>query len=286
MRSYSFSCLGLLVAGALACDSKSEGTSDTSDFATGTDSSGTDTDDGGTEGVSSTDVTGGPMTSGGSSNSGGSTSASTGATSTGGETTGGETETGTTTDADPTVSTSSTSIGTSMSSTITDTTGDPVEPSPCEGEAVVLDVAANAYLYSEQPPMPDPTGGSSGSSGGDPTDPDTVFVRLSNTVATCADPDPSLECGPNWEVSIRIPPSYQTPGLYHLLGPEVTGSMFETGADEGNNECSFGGGSFEATFELISIDDKSVTGRLCHVSSKFFDNKVDLEGSFEAPRCP
>ncbi|MFY0540098.1 hypothetical protein [Nannocystis pusilla] len=49
--------------------------------------------------------------------------------------------------------------------------------------------------------------------------------------------------------------------------------------------CPFGGGSFGATFELISIDDKEVVGRLCHVDFPFFDTKPDLEGKFTAPRC-
>ncbi|MFY0540097.1 hypothetical protein [Nannocystis pusilla] len=68
-------------------------------------------------------------------------------------------------------------------------------------------------------PDPDPTGESSGTSGGEPPDPNTLHVRLSNQVATCADPNAGIECGNNWQVSIRIPVAYQTPGLYHLLGP-------------------------------------------------------------------
>lgn len=261
------------MVGALACELKA-GDSDSNTAGISDSSSDGSSSEGGTEGVSST--SGDPATTGGPvSSTGGSASSTTTA------------DPGTTT-ADPGTSSTSvgTSVGTSMSSVTTDPTGDPVEPKPCEGPAAELKVESLSYLYSQIPPMPDPTGGSSSTTGGEPTDPDTVYVRLSNQAASCDDPSPGIECGPNWQVTIAIPPAFQTPGLYHLTGPEVIGSAFETGKDDGNGDCSFGGGSFIASFELIAIDDKSVQGRLCHVEDFFFDNKVDLEGAFTAPRCP
>jgi hypothetical protein len=282
MRSYSFSCLGLAVALTLACDSKGND-SDTSDINTG---SGTEGD--GTEGASSSDgsATGDPQTS-----------VSSGGTTTGADPTATATDptaTATSSEPNPTgqepgTSTSTTGpdpSGTASNGPSSDVTTDepPPEPTPCEGEAVELDVAKLAYTYAQLPPAPDPTGGSSGTTGGDPVDPDTVYVRLANQAATCSDPSPGLDCGPNWEVSIRLPPAFQTPGLYHLAGADVTGIAMETGAGQGG-DCSFGGGTFSATFQLISIDENEVVGRLCHVENFFFENTVDLEGSFTAPRC-
>lgn len=272
--------MSILVAGALACELKGgdSGTAGLTDGGSSESSSEGSSSEGGTEGVSTT--SGDPATSSATNVSSSGSSASTTTA-----------DPGTTTDLGTTTfpETSTTTVGTVSTTTVgtSDSTGDPIEPKPCEGPAKEIDAHTISYLYSQLPPMPDTTsGGSSGSSGGEPQDPDLVFVRLSSQAATCADPNVGIECGPNWEVTIRIPPPFQTPGLYHLSGPDVTGAAFETGVSDDNNECSFGGGSFLASFELISIDDKSVTGRLCHVENLFFDNNVDLEGSFTAPRCP
>lgn len=277
MRSYSFTCLSLVFAVALACDSKGDGSgSDTSNIDSST------TDEGGTEGVSST--------GGGSGDEPATTTANPG-TATSPSTT--EPDTATSTSGyDPTATATSTTgpdpSGTTSHGSVTHDTDEPppVEPTPCEGEAVELDVASLAYTYGQIPPQPDPTGdGSSGTTGGEPIDPDTLYVRLSNQVATCADPSAGIECGNQWEVTIRIPTAFQTPGLYHLAGPAVTGTAMETGAEEEPDVCAFGGGTFSASFELISVDDKAVVGRLCHIEWPFFDNKVDLAGSFTASRC-
>ncbi|PCC73091.1 hypothetical protein SAMN02745121_06447 [Nannocystis exedens] len=278
MRSYSFPCLSLVVALALACDSKPND-SDTANIDSSTGTDGTSSD--GTDGVSSTGGTSGgdPATTTAGTATATVTSAS-GSTSAGTET---ATEPGTS-GYDPTATATGTSSEVTSASDVT-TDGPPLEPTPCEGEAIEIDAAALAYTDAQVPPDPDPTGESSGTSGGEPPDPNTLHVRLSNQVATCADPNAGLECGGNWEVSIRIPPAFQTPGLYHLLGPDVTGHAMETGNDEDPDACSFGGGSFSATFELISIDDKEVVGRLCHVDFPFFDTNPNLEGKFTAPRC-
>ncbi|MBZ5712186.1 hypothetical protein [Nannocystis pusilla] len=275
MRSYSFSCLGLVFAVALACDSKGDGSgsgSDTSNIDSST------TDEGGTDGVSST--------GGGSGDEPATTTAWPG-TATSPSTT--EPDTATSTSGwDPTATSTGTSgYDPTMTSHGSETDDPPPpEPNPCEGEAVVLDVATLAYTQGQIPPEPDPTGeSSSGGTGGEPVDPDTLYVRLSNQVATCADPNVGIECGNNWEVTIRIPTAFQTPGLYHLAGTDVTGTAMETGAEEEPDLCSFGGGTFSASFELISVDAQEVVGRLCHVDGPFFDNNVNLEGSFTAQRC-
>ncbi|WP_434418642.1 hypothetical protein [Nannocystis pusilla] len=283
MRSYSFSCLSLVALLALACDSKPND-SDTAniDSSTGTGTEGTSD---GTDGVSSTGGTSGgdPATTTVGTATATVTSES-GSTSAGSES---ASEPGTS-GYDPTsmtaTATSSASDVTSASNVTTDGPPPP-EPTPCEGEAIEIDAAALAYTDAQVPPDPDPTGESSGTSGGEPSDPNTLHIRLSNQVATCADPNAGIECGNNWQVSIRIPTAYQTPGLYHLLGPNVIGTAMETGFDENPDACPFGGGSFGATFELISIDDKEVVGRLCHVDFPFFDTNPNLEGKFTAPRC-
>lgn len=280
MRSYSFSCLSLVFAVALACDSKGNGSgSDTSNIDSST------TDDGGTDGVSSTGGGSGPEPA--------TTTASpaTGEPDTATSTSGYDPTA--TTGADPTATATSTTVDpdpTGMT-TVNPATSDtdeppPPEPTPCEGEAVVLDVATLAYTQGQIPPEPDPTGeSSSGGTGGEPVDPDTLYVRLSNQVATCADPNAGIECGNNWEVTIRIPTAFQTPGLYHLAGADVTGTAMETGPEDEPDLCAFGGGTFSASFELIAVDGQEVTGRLCHVDWPFFDNNVNLEGSFTAQRC-
>lgn len=268
-------CLSFLVAGALACELRVvPGDSDTDD------SSGTEggSSGGATEGGTASTASASTSASGGTNATEPNTATSTSATS------------GVTTDmtSGSTTLTTTTTAGTGMTSvgTLT-TTGDPVDPVPCDGPATPIVAEVMAFTQAQIPPDPNPTGtGGSATTGGDPLHPDTVHVRLSSQANTCQDPEKVISCGPNWEVEIVIPPEFQTPGLYQLLGPDVIGSAFETGVDNGGNDCSFGGGSFSASFELISIDAQQVVGRLCHVDSLFFDNNPNLEGSFTAPRCP
>jgi len=185
---------------------------------------------------------------------------------------------------------STTGVVTGEDPTATVATGDtseppPVEPPmPCTGEAVALEGPRTAYRQAQLPPNPNP--GTGGSSGGGEPDPATLYVRLSDQEMSCGDPTAALQCGGHWEVTIAIPPEFQAPGLFNLLGPDVHGSASETGPDNGNNnECSFGGGSFPATLEIVTIDDLKIEGRLCHVES-LLSVDVDLERSFTAFICP
>lgn len=195
--------------------------------------------------------------------------------------------TGVATTDDPGTATA-TATSTSATTVATSDTSEPppVEPPvPCEGQATPLTgVETLAYLKSQIPPDPNPNPTGTGSTGGSEPDPGTLYVRLSDQAPLCAEPNKSLECGLHWEMTIAIPPEFQSPGLFNLLGQDVTGSASETGPDRGD-ECSFGGGSFPATFEIVAIDDDTITGRLCHVES-FLSVDVDLEGSFVAQRCP
>ena len=195
--------------------------------------------------------------------------------------------TGVATTDDPGTATA-TATSTSATTVATSDTSEPppVEPPvPCEGQATPLTgVETLAYLKSQIPPDPNPNPTGTGSTGGSEPDPGTLYVRLSDQAPLCAEPNKSLECGLHWEMTIAIPPEFQSPGLFNLLGQDVTGSASETGPERGD-ECSFGGGSFPATFEIVAIDDDTITGRLCHVES-FLSVDVDLEGSFVAQRCP
>ena len=195
--------------------------------------------------------------------------------------------TGVATTDDPGTATA-TATSTSATTVATSDTSEPppVEPPvPCEGQATPLTgVETLAYLKSQIPPDPNPNPTGTGSTGGSEPDPGTLYVRLSDQAPLCAEPNKSLECGLHWAMTIAIPPEFQSPGLFNLLGQDVTGSASETGPERGD-ECSFGGGSFPATFEIVAIDDDTITGRLCHVES-FLSVDVDLEGSFVAQRCP
>lgn len=168
----------------------------------------------------------------------------------------------------------------------TATTG-PVEPPPaCEGDAEPI-VANTIFAYTEAqiPPNPDPTTNTS-TTGVDPNPPNTIYVKLSDQVFTCDDPNAILECGPHWELTLVIKPEFQFPGVYDLLDTNgIFGISWETAAPEGMGECGGGGGSFGATFELIKITDTTVEGRLCNVQDLWFDTDPDLDGSFVAERC-
>jgi len=156
------------------------------------------------------------------------------------------------------------------------------EPEPCEGEAVPLDAEVLAYTHSQIDADPD----SGGTTGGD-DDPNLLYVRFSDQTFTCADPHDRLACGHHWELSLRIPTAFQTPGLYALEFADVKphGFGLSTGLDIGNDNCDGGGGGAKGTVEIIAIDEDKVVGRLCHVSWFGLDNDFQLDGSFIAPRC-
>jgi len=197
-------------------------------------------------------------------------------------------------DTDPGTSTVGTSTSTGGVETDTGNSGDTESASdtdvelpaiPCEGEAVPLADLPTlmAYTQAQVPPLPDPTGTGTGTGGGEP-EPGTVYVKLSNQSFACEAPTATLQCGGNWQLTLVIPPEYQSPGIYNLLGPNVIGVGSETG-DEGN-DCSFGGGSIGGTLEIFSVDDSTVEGRLCHVQHFFSNPAPALDGSFSAARCP
>jgi hypothetical protein len=152
------------------------------------------------------------------------------------------------------------------------TTADPV--ASCEGSnPAPLDVELLSYVDGQLDP--------------DSDDPTLLYIRLSNQSFTCDDPHAWLPCGGNWDLSIRLPEAFQTPGLYSLwLGGEVMAFGSEHAGLPGEIECDGGGGQVTGTLEITAIDDKTVTGRLCNVTWHGLDNDFGLDGSFVAPRCP
>lgn len=264
----------ILFTAALACGPKSDGNEDGGDETGGSTSTGEALTDGASDptaptasSTAGTGVTAGTATT----------------TSTSGED---PTATASATTVSTITATATSTSATSATDSGNETGGDPPPVIPCEREGVPLAGITTqiGYLQSQVPPRPDPTG-TGGSSGGGELDPGTLLVKLSDQAFTCADPSAPLGCGQHWSVTIVIPPEFQAPGVFNLLGPNVTAGAFETGVG-GGGDCSFGGGSFDATFEILAIDDKTVQARLCNVNSPFFATNPQLEGSFEAARCP
>ena len=157
----------------------------------------------------------------------------------------------------------------------------PIEPTPCEGEAVPLEVAKLARVV-----IPDePECAVQTTSCWDGPEEGTLEVHLAGQPPACADPDQGLECG-QWKVWIWIPPAHQTPGLYHLTGPALRGVEAVYGADQGDGVCDRTAAEFDATLEIVSIDASGMEARLCHVNSPTLAAiGVDLAGSFSVTTC-
>lgn len=129
-------------------------------------------------------------------------------------------------------------------------------------------------------------GGSSasGSDTGDGIDPDTLHVSITTGESTCEDPYGNIPCGDRWEVSIALPPELQTAGAAGSLD-EVNGFFYETLelGGGGPDDCGQGGGTLEGSFEITSIDDSEVRGRLFDLGHG--SDVIPTEIEFAAPRC-
>ncbi|MCY1057390.1 hypothetical protein [Nannocystis sp. SCPEA4] len=149
------------------------------------------------------------------------------------------------------------------------------EPAPCEGEAVPIEAEVLSYVESQIDPAPG-------------LDPNMLYIRFSDQTFTCADPHDRLACGHHWELSLRLPSGFQTPGLYALDFADMTphGFGLQTGTDIGSDDCDGGGSAAKGLIQVIAIDEDKVVGRLCHVTWSGLDNDFELDGSFIAPRCP
>lgn len=111
---------------------------------------------------------------------------------------------------------------------------------------------------------------------------DTPLVEAAN----CEwDPNTWPGCGENWAVTIAIPPASQHPGFFDLGGPHVQGWWYQTGAVLEDHSCDAGSAHLEGVFEILSIDENGVKGRLCQLDSSLFLDPIVLNGIFSAPRC-
>src|SRR6185436_12491770 len=110
-------------------------------------------------------------------------------------------------------------------------------PPPPPGPTSVI-----ALLESEVVPEP-PSGGSSSvsssssasatSGGGTVVDPNSLRLILSDNPRVCDHPLAPVGC-PGWQLSIRIPPALQHPGIIPLSSPELSSFGSAKLLDEGS----------------------------------------------------
>ena len=126
------------------------------------------------------------------------------------------------------------------------------------------------------------SGSSSSTGGGAGIDPNTLYVFIRNDdSATCTDPLRTVACN-EWEVTVAIPPSLQTPGTIQLDDPRLISVMSVSGPNDGANDCWFGGGSFfSGTIEIVSIDQNALRVVLANTD----DYEFDADGTYDVPRC-
>lgn len=134
-------------------------------------------------------------------------------------------------------------------------------------------------------------GGGTGGFGGAPScpgpDPKTLYLEIGTPSPTCSDPQPPLECGNQYIVSIGIPPALQVPGVIQLSDPTLISTIGETGpAEDGDpNTCPGGGGSFvSGTLTIVAIGKASVTFSLAGTDPVDF-GVGSVDGEYLAPRC-
>jgi hypothetical protein len=163
------------------------------------------------------------------------------------------------------------------------TSGDPngqsSDPSKtCDADCELEPSTAIAMLYSELPDYSGSGVGTTAAAGGDPIDPNTLFVFIGEQPQLCEDPHAAMSCGDHWRVTVALPPAFQQPGMYDLA--QLNGFFTVTGPGAGD-DCWWGGGTFEGWIEIVSIDEGAVTGSLFNTPTYDFD----ANGDFVASRC-
>ncbi len=130
--------------------------------------------------------------------------------------------------------------------------------------------------------------GTTTSSGGQPLDPNDLFVRISDMGVSCDSPTVELPCGEHWSLSIGIPTAVQQPGVYDLQNSPI--AMYSILSESGEpyspapGDCAMGGGTLSpGTLEIISISSQEVHVKLNMQPTGF---AVDPSGEYIAPRCP
>lgn len=128
-------------------------------------------------------------------------------------------------------------------------------------------------------------GSSTSSGGGSDLNPDDLFLIIGQPVPTCAEPQPLLACGGQWDVSIPLAPAMQAPGVVDLSDPALNAFASETGPMRDDPEdCWWGGGSFVGgTLEVLAIDEAQVVIALEGTGDL---NDFDANGEHMLVRCP
>lgn len=150
-------------------------------------------------------------------------------------------------------------------------------------DALVPEMGAFVIRWGDIPEDEDDTDTvNTGVGTGSEWDPDAILVQVGLSVSSCEDVFASDPCG-TWHVSFTLEPDQQVEGSFD--GSEINATYSEIGPGDDPNDCmGYGGGSFDATVIVESIDDSGLQIRFENVSFPILD--VDLEG-FEAfvPRC-
>lgn len=160
---------------------------------------------------------------------------------------------------------------------------DPIDPDPEPDPAPASAPSAGgiAIPFNEIPS----TGGSSGSTGGgggEPLDPNRIFITFGSQKPVCESPYRSGGCG-HWKVGFGVPPELLKAGtVIPLTDAQLNSYSSFSGPDRGGGDCYGGGGSFIAgTVEIVSVDDEKILIRL--EDTWTFD--FDANGEHTIDRC-
>jgi hypothetical protein len=128
------------------------------------------------------------------------------------------------------------------------------------------------------------SGSSSGSTGGggQPLDPNRIYITFGSQKPVCESPYRSGGCG-HWKVGFGVPPERLKAGeVIPLTDAELNSYSSFSGPDRGGGDCYGGGGSFIAgTLEIVNVDDDKIVIRL--EDTWTFD--FDANGEHVIDRC-
>ncbi len=149
------------------------------------------------------------------------------------------------------------------------------------GEAITPEMTAFVMRWGDVPELDTDSNSEVGTGGG--LDPDALLVTVGFTAGRCGDPF-AVACG-MWDVSFVLDLDQQVPGTYDWS--EVNAGFSEAGEGPNPDNCDgYGGGTFDATIVIESIDDTGIQVRFENVDTPVFEPDVDLEGfSTFASRC-
>lgn len=154
----------------------------------------------------------------------------------------------------------------------------PPAPPSASGNAVAHEYDGTEY-YEDENTSVAVTVGAGG--GGSPYGPG-LKLTIGNLVNACSATLPDCDAA-GWGVQIILPPELQAVGSYPLFTPERQAIFSATLPASAPGECSGGGGTFDGTITILSIDSQNVVFELTNTTSVFEYGSVD--GVYTAPRC-